>query len=121
VVHPGQWRLAKLKEHQPWGSTLPVMREPRGTKREGTYHLFRNRQRPQLICAVATERPLPGFLLPEQWLCEGLLGPSDPAPSGFREHAAVTGIRLNGFYLFQGLRTMHELGQTRNTTRNRAA
>jgi hypothetical protein len=96
------------------------MREPRGTKREGTYHLFRNRQ--WALCRHGTDqlRPLPGFLLPEQWLCEGLLGPSDPVPSGFHEHAAVTGIRLNGCYLFQGLHTMHELGQTRNTTRNRA-
>ncbi|WP_052002777.1 hypothetical protein [Microvirga sp. BSC39] len=113
--------LPSLKNISPGGSTLPVIQEPRGAKRESTYHLFRNRQRPQLICAVATEHPLPGFLLPEQWLCEGSLGPSDPAPPGFREHAAVTGIRLNGFYLFQRLRTMHELGQTRNTTRNRAA
>ena len=121
MVHAGWRRLAKLKEHQPWGSTLPRTQEPGGTKRECTYRLFRNQQRPQLICAVATERPLPGFLLPEQWLLEGSLDPSDPAPPGFREHAAVTGIRLNGFYLFQRLRTMHEPGQTRNTTRNRAA
>ncbi len=100
---------------------MPGPQEPGGTKRECTYRLFRNQQRPQLICAVATERPLPGFLLPKQWLLEGSLGPSDPAPPGFREHAAVTGIRFNGFYLFQRLRTMHELGQTRNTIRNRAA
>jgi len=95
--------------------------ESGGAKRKGTYRLFRNKQRPQLICAVVTERPLPGFLLPEQWLCERSLGPSDPAPPGFREHAAVTGIRLNGFYLFQRLRTERELGHTRNSTRNRVA
>jgi hypothetical protein len=98
-----------------------VIQEPRGAKREGTYHVFRNRQRPQLICAAATDRPLPGFLLPEQWLLEGSLGPSDMAPPGFREQAAAAGIRLNGFYLFLGLRTEHELGQTRTTIRNRAA
>lgn len=113
--------LPSFKSISPGGSTLPLIQEPRRAKRGCTYHLFRNRQRPQLICAVATERPLPAFLLPEQWLCEGSLGPSDPAPPGFREHAAVNGIRLNGFYLFQKLRAMHELGQTRNTTRNRAA
>jgi hypothetical protein len=98
-----------------------VIQEPRGVKRECTYHLFRNRQRPQLICAVAAGRPLPGFLLPEQWLREGSLGPSGIAPPGFRERAAAAGIRLNGFYLFQGLHTGREFGQTRTTIRNRAA
>jgi hypothetical protein len=70
---------------------------------------------------VATERPLPGFLLPEQWLCEGSLGPSDTAPPGFREQAAATGSRLNGFYLFQRLCSGHKFGETLNTIRNRAA
>jgi hypothetical protein len=72
-------------------------------------------------CAVAADRPLPGFLVPEQWLREGPLGPSDAAPLGFREQAAVTGMRLSGYYLFQELRTGHELGQSLNTTRIRAA
>ena len=103
------------------GSTLPVIQEPGGAKCECIYHLFRNKQRPQLICAVAADRPLPGFLLPEHWLREGSLGPSDSAPPGFRERAAVTGIRLNGFYLFHRLHTGRELGQVLNTTRNRAA
>ncbi len=100
---------------------MPAIQELSGTKRECIYHLFRNRQRPQLLCAGAADRPLPGFLLPEQWLREGPLGPSDAAPPGFQERAAVTGIRLNGFYLFQELRTGCELGESLNTTWTRAA
>jgi hypothetical protein len=42
-------------------------------------------------------------------------------PSGFREKAAVTGLRVNGYYLFQELRTGRELGQALHTTWNRAA
>jgi hypothetical protein len=98
-----------------------VIHQPGGVKRECTYQLFRNQQRPQLLCAVAADRPLPGFLLPEQWLREGTLGPSDAAPPGFRERAAVTGIRLNSYHLFQELRPGREFGQPLNTTRNRAA
>jgi hypothetical protein len=98
-----------------------VIQKPRRAKRKCAYHLFRNQQRPQLLCAVATDRPLPGFLLLGQWLRDGSLGPSDAAPRGFRERAAVTGIRLNSFYLFQRPCTGHGLGQTRTTLRNRAA
>jgi hypothetical protein len=97
-----------------------VIQKPRRAKRECTYHLFRNRQRPQLLCAAAADLPLPGFLLPEHWLREGSLGPSDIAPRGFREQAAAAGIRLNSFYLFQGLHTGHGLSQTSTTIRNRA-
>lgn len=113
--------LPSLKSISHGGSALPMTQEPPGAKRECAFHLFRNRQRPQLICAVATDHPLPGFLLSEQWLPEGSLGLSDPAPLGFRQQAAVTGILLNGFYLFQRLCMRHELGQPRNTNRNRAA
>jgi hypothetical protein len=100
---------------------LPAISEPGGAQRECSYHLFRNRQRPQLLCAMAADRPLPEFLVPEQWLREGPLGPPDAAPLGFRERAAVTGMRLNGYYLFQELRPGREFGQPLNTTRNRAA
>jgi hypothetical protein len=31
-----------------------------------TYNLFRNRQRPQLVCAVPEDRPVPGFVLAER-------------------------------------------------------
>jgi hypothetical protein len=120
-VHAGGIGLPSLKSISPERSTLQVIQGPSVARRESTFHLFRNKQRPQLICAVATEHTLPGFLVSEQWLCEGSLGPSDPAPSGFREQAAAIGIRLNGFYLFQSLCSGNEFGQALNTVRNRAA
>jgi hypothetical protein len=113
--------LPSLRNISRGRNTLPVTQKLRRAKRECTYHLFRNRQRPQLICAVAADRPLPGFLLPEHWLREGSLGPSDITPPGFHERATAAGIRLNGFYLFQRLRTGHELGQADNTSKNIAA
>jgi hypothetical protein len=121
-VHARQRLSAKLTEQQPWGSTLSTVREQghvRAVVRDDTHQLFRNKLRPELICAVADHRPLPSFLSPEQWRREGSLGPSDVAPPGFREQAAVAGIQLNGFYLFQRLRTQHEVGQILNNTRNR--
>jgi hypothetical protein len=117
-------RLIAELEQQPGESALSAIQDQTKSRtevRECTYHLFRNKQRPQLICAVADHRPMPAFLGPEQWLREGLLGPYAAAPPGFRERAAVTGMRLNGFYLFHRLRTGREHGQIRNTTRDRAA
>jgi hypothetical protein len=69
--------------------------------REGTYHLFRNKQRPKLICAVPEDCPLPSFIGPEAWSFERVLRNQDVAPSGFHERAACAGVRYNGFYLFQ--------------------
>jgi hypothetical protein len=100
--------MVKLARQQLRGRTLSRIQEKGLAKveaREHAYRLFRNRQRPQLVCAVAEHRPLPGFLGPEQWLFDRTLNRSDPAPSGFRERAAAVGMQLNGFYLFQQLRT----------------
>ncbi len=103
------------------GITLPGLHQPHGAQRECSYHLFRNEQWPQLLCAVAAGRPLPRFLLTEQWRREGSLGPADRAPEGFRERIAAAGIRLNGFYLFYGLCTGREHGGPRSATGSRAA
>lgn len=65
------------------------------------YQLFRNQLRPQLFCATPENRPMPGFLAPEHWSFECLLRSWEIAPQGFREAAAASGVRLNGFYLFQ--------------------
>lgn len=100
---------------------MPLSRAPGTAKRECTYYLFRNKQRPHLICAAAINRSLPGFLLSEEWLFEGSLGVSDAAPPGFREGPAATGIRLNGFYLFHCLSTERKLGRNLDTVRNRVA
>jgi hypothetical protein len=71
------------------------------TTRECTYNLFRNKPRPELLCAVPEDHPVPGFIGPEAWSFERILRRQDVAPSGFHERAARAGIRYNGFYLFQ--------------------
>ena len=69
--------------------------------RECTYNLFRNKQRPMLMCAVPDDHPVPSFINPEAWLFERVLRHQDVAPSGFHLRAACAGVRYNGFYLFQ--------------------
>jgi hypothetical protein len=69
--------------------------------RECTYNLFRNRQRPDLFCAVPEHRPVPSFLAPKVWTFERPLHVVEPAPAGFDDRAATVGVRFNGFYLFQ--------------------
>lgn len=69
--------------------------------RECTYNLFRNRQRPDLLCAVLEHRSVPSFLAPKDWTFERPLRVAEPAPAGFEDRAASVGVRFNGFYLFQ--------------------
>jgi hypothetical protein len=69
--------------------------------RECTYNLFRNRQRPELLCAVPEHCPVPSFLAPKDWTFERPLHAAEPAPAGFEDRAATVGVRFNGFYLFQ--------------------
>ncbi len=69
--------------------------------RECTYNLFRNRQRPELLCAVPEHRPVPYFLIREDWTFERPLHAAEFAPAGFEDRAATVGVRFNGFYLFQ--------------------
>jgi PAS domain-containing protein len=64
------------------------------------YNLFRNKQRPEILCAVPEEYPIPSFIESEQWAYVGTLRPGDPQPPGFGNRAATTGVRFNGFYLF---------------------
>ena len=73
----------------------------RPSVRDCTYNLFRNKPRPEILCAVPEDHPVPGFLGPEEWVFEQALRPSDPPPPGFNDRAACTGARLNGLYLFQ--------------------
>jgi PAS domain-containing protein len=65
------------------------------------YNLFRNKERPEILCAVPEAYPIPSFLAPEQWTFEQALHSSDARPSGFNDKAADAGVRFNGFYLFQ--------------------
>jgi hypothetical protein len=65
------------------------------------YNFFRNRQRPDLLCAVPECEPVPGFLVTEGWSFEYSLRECQATPPGFDERAANEGARFNGFYLFQ--------------------
>jgi hypothetical protein len=81
--------------------SVPLLASARSSARVCTYNLFRNRQRPELLCAVPEDRPVPGFVDPDEWRFERALRPSDTSPPGFEERAAQVGVRFNGFYLFQ--------------------
>jgi hypothetical protein len=65
------------------------------------YNLFRNRQRPALVCAVPEDYPVPSFIAGEDWVFKRSLRPADVPPQGFDAAAALAGVRFNGFYLFQ--------------------
>jgi hypothetical protein len=81
--------------------SIPLLASARSPARDCTYNLFRNRQRPELLCAVPENRPVPGFVVPGDWRFERALRPSDMGPPGFEDRAAQVGVRFNGFYLFQ--------------------
>ena len=82
-------------------SSIPFLAPARAHARECTYNLFRNMRRPDLICAVPEDRPVPGFVDPDEWRFERPLRPLDMSPAGFENRAAQAGVRFNGFYLFQ--------------------
>ncbi len=69
------------------------------------YNLFRNRQQPELLCAVPEDRPVPSFLRWEQWTYECPLRSLRDCPAGFDGRGASAGVRFNGFYLFQTIVT----------------
>lgn len=77
-----------------------------------TYNLFRNKSLPELICAVPEHRPVPAFVVSEQWSFEQPLRPNEARPSGFDSQAARIGARFNGFYLFHALAAAPSLGAT---------
>ena len=70
---------------------------------EYAYNLFRNKQRPEIVCAVPEVRPVPHFIDLEQWTFEQPLRPLEAPPPGFDSKAAHAGVRFNGFYLFHAL------------------
>jgi hypothetical protein len=82
--------------------TLIVETAPaRQDRRECAYNLFRNKERPELFCAVPEDRPIPSLIVAKAWTLESFLRIHDVAPPGFHERAAKAGVRYNGFYLFQ--------------------
>jgi hypothetical protein len=81
---------------------LTVIDRPRlatAELRTCTFNLFRNRLRPQLVCAVPEDRPVPAFVVAEGWQFDECLRPYE-TPPGFHTRAAATGVRFRGFYLF---------------------
>jgi hypothetical protein len=81
--------------------SVPFLASVRPSARDCTYNLFRNRQRPDILCAVPEHHPVPSFLVPEDWTFVRPLHAADMAPAGFEDRAATVGVRFNGFYLFQ--------------------
>jgi hypothetical protein len=71
--------------------------------RDRGYNLFRNKQRPELCCAVPEDYPVPSFLVEGGWVYERPLRPLDLPPPGFHARTAAAGVRFNGFYVFHGL------------------
>jgi hypothetical protein len=65
------------------------------------YNLFRHRDKQHVICAVPEDRAAPGFLAEKTWEFVRKLAEPTAAPIGFNPKAAMDGVRLNGFYLFQ--------------------
>jgi hypothetical protein len=70
--------------------------------RDCAYNLFRNKERPKLVCAVPEDHPVPSFVVTDGWFFEHRLDRSDVPPPGFQNRAASVGVRFNGFYLFHG-------------------
>lgn len=66
-----------------------------------TFNVFRRKADPELCCAVPEFRPVPGFIVPDEWEFASKATHPGQAPHGFRLHAAWTGVRFNGFYVFQ--------------------
>jgi hypothetical protein len=88
------------------GNAMTIIHASAATEpilRDCAYNLFRNRQRPQLFCAVPEDHPVPSFIEAEAWSFERVLRNQDVAPLGFHDRAARAGVRYNGFYLFHAI------------------
>ena len=65
------------------------------------YNLFRHRSKQDLVCAVPEDSAVPSFIAEKVWEFDRKLTELAAAPMGFDASAAKTGVRFNGFYLFQ--------------------
>src|SRR3954447_7351178 len=65
------------------------------------FNLFRRKLKPDLICAVPEDYPVPGFIEGSTWAFAGKVSEPITIPLGFKSKAAEAGVRFNGFYLFQ--------------------
>jgi hypothetical protein len=65
------------------------------------FNLFRHKLKPDLVCAVPEDYPVPAFLDASTWAFAGKVSEPTTIPLGFKSKAAEAGVRFNGFYLFQ--------------------
>jgi hypothetical protein len=65
------------------------------------FNLFRHKLKPDLVCAVPEDYPVPGFIDGTTWAFAGKISEPTTIPLGFESKAAEAGVRFNGFYLFQ--------------------
>lgn len=66
-----------------------------------SYNLFRLKSVEGLCCAVPESCAVPAFLGGGRWTFGGRLDAGSFLPLDFDGRAAETGVRFNGFYLFQ--------------------
>lgn len=66
-----------------------------------SYNLFCLKSVRGLCCAVPETSAVPAFLSADRWTFDGKLDDGSRVPSGFDDRAALTGVRFNGYYLFQ--------------------
>ena len=66
-----------------------------------SYNLFRLKSVEGLCCAVPESSRVPRFLGGGRWTFGGKLDDRSDIPLDFDGRAAETGVRFNGFYLFQ--------------------
>jgi hypothetical protein len=64
------------------------------------YNLFRSKS-DGVCCAVPEDHAIPSFLTSDLWEFSGKAGQQIGLPVGFNAAAAMTGVRFNGFYLFE--------------------
>jgi hypothetical protein len=82
------------------GHTVPANDSPGEGLYYPAYNFFRLKSEPDLYCAIAQDRPIPGFIDANWEFVQG--GPTAVARMpGFRHERAHAGDRLNGFYLFE--------------------
>ena len=65
------------------------------------YNLFWSKS-DGLFCAVPEDCAVPRFVTGDLWEFSGKADHQISAPVGFNGMAAVTAVRFNGFYLFEG-------------------
>ena len=58
------------------------------------YNLFRNKQRPDIICAVPEDRPVPHFIDQERWTFEQPPSPLANSPARLRQQGGAYGCAV---------------------------